>query len=78
MHNCCGDWSLTSPYLDTAAAPRLIEMQALVTELIANFQFSLPKEKLTIKRAPIGTGITPMVVEREELNVAMPLRVSLV
>ena len=53
-------------------------MQALVTELIANFQFSLPKEKLTIKRAPIGTGITPMVVEREELNVAMPLRVSLV
>ncbi|KAI0745029.1 cytochrome P450 [Earliella scabrosa] len=56
----------------------LIEMHALVTELIANFQFSLPKEKLTIKRAPIGTGITPMVVEREELNVAMPLRVSLV
>ena len=53
-------------------------MQVLVTELLTTFQFSLPEEKFTIKRAPMGTGMTPMVVDREELNVALPLQVSLV
>ena len=56
----------------------LIEMQYIIAELMMNFQFSLPAEKTVIKRAPVGGGVVPMVVGKEELNVAMPLRVSLV
>ena len=53
-------------------------MQAVITELLANFQFSLPSEKMTIKRAPMWIAMAPMIVGQEELNVAMPLKISFV
>ena len=53
-------------------------MQAIVAELCANFQFSLPSEKVVIKRAPLGISMGPMIVGQEELNVAMPLKISFV
>ncbi|KAI0745004.1 cytochrome P450 [Earliella scabrosa] len=56
----------------------IIEMQAIVAELCANFQFSLPSEKVIIKRAPLGISMGPMIVGQEELNVAMPLKISFV
>lgn len=52
-------------------------MQAIVVELIENFQFSPPAEKVVIKRAPAGAIMVPMIAGKEELNVAMPLRISL-
>ncbi|KAI0745013.1 cytochrome P450 [Earliella scabrosa] len=56
----------------------IIEIQAIVAELCANFQFSLPSEKMTIKRAPMWIAMAPMIVGQEELNVAMPLKISFV
>ncbi len=54
-------------------------MQALLTEILENFELSLPAEKLTIKRVPAaGFGMIPMVEGREDLGTAMPLQVSLV
>ncbi|KAI0712968.1 cytochrome P450 [Cerioporus squamosus] len=56
----------------------VIEMQALLAEILENFEFSIPQEKSTIIRAPVGIGMVPMVGGKEELGTAMPLQVSLV
>ncbi|KAI0356394.1 PAH-inducible cytochrome P450 monooxygenase PC-PAH 4 [Trametes cingulata] len=59
----------------------VIEMQALLAELIEAFQFSLPVgaggEKPELQRAPSGLAMIPLIRGKEELGPAMPLRVSL-
>ncbi|TFK80428.1 cytochrome P450 [Polyporus arcularius HHB13444] len=56
----------------------IIEMQALLAEIIENFELSLSSEKHTIRRAPAGFGMVPMIEGREDLGTALPLQVSLV
>lgn len=53
-------------------------MQALVAEIVENFEFAIPEEKQTIRRAPVGIAMSPMIEGKEELGTAMPLQVSLV
>ena len=56
----------------------IIEMQSIVTELVAHFRFSLPTPEVAIKRAPTGVTMAPMITGNEGVKIAMPLRVSLV
>ena len=56
----------------------VIEMQALLGELLEAFQFHLPKEKMEIQKAPAGVGMVPIVRGKPELGAALPLRISLV
>ena len=56
---------------------RLIEMQAFVAELLENFQFDLPVERMEIRRAVAGFVMFPMVKGKESLGAAMPIRISL-
>lgn len=51
-------------------------MQAIISELVANFRISLPAQQIAIKRAPAGVIMSPMVVGQED-SIAMPLRISL-
>ena len=53
-------------------------MQALLAEIFENFEFSLPDEKLAIRRAPAGIGMVPMVEGKEDQGTAMPLQVSVI
>ncbi|KAI0800950.1 cytochrome P450 [Fomes fomentarius] len=53
----------------------LIEMQALAAELLERFEFGLPEEKYDIMRVPAGIMI-PLVRDKMNLGIAMPLRVS--
>ncbi len=54
-------------------------MQALLAEILENFELSPSSEKHAIRRAPAGFGgMVPMVEGREDLGTAMPLQVSLV
>ncbi|TBU30182.1 cytochrome P450 [Dichomitus squalens] len=55
----------------------LIEMQAFLAELLDNFQFDLPAEKVEIQRALAGIVMFPMVKGKESLGGAMPMRISL-
>ena len=61
----------------TAGHHRMIEMQAIVTDLIENFKFTLPKDKPEIVRFPAGL-LTPLVKSDMAAGPQMPLRVSLV
>ena len=56
---------------------RLIEMQAFVAELLENFQFDLPVERMEIRRAVAGFVMFPMVKGKESFGGAMPIRISL-
>ncbi len=56
----------------------IIEMQALLAELVENFEYALPKNEFTIARTAAGTMMVPMIRGKEELGSVMPLRVSLV
>ncbi|KAI0356399.1 cytochrome P450 [Trametes cingulata] len=59
----------------------VIEMQALLAELVEAFQFSPPVgssgERPELQRAPSGLVMIPLIRGKEELGPAMPLRVSL-
>ena len=49
-------------------------MQAILFDLIENFKFSLPDEKLDIRRMPTGI-MGPLVKEKMQEGLSMPLRV---
>ncbi|PIL34049.1 cytochrome P450 [Ganoderma sinense ZZ0214-1] len=76
-----------SNFVSTAAGVRacigwrfsLIEMQAFVTELVENFQFDPPAEKVEIQRAFAGFvfGMFPVVKGQADRGGAMPIRISL-
>ncbi|KAI0730494.1 cytochrome P450 [Earliella scabrosa] len=54
----------------------MYQLQAVSAELLETFEFSPPKDKQHINRAPGGVMI-PIVEGKEEMGSAMPLRVSL-
>lgn len=56
---------------------RIIEMQAILVELIEKFEFTIPEDKPEIIRFPAGL-MTPLVASEMHLGSQMPLRVSLV
>ncbi|KAI0373422.1 PAH-inducible cytochrome P450 monooxygenase PC-PAH 4 [Pilatotrama ljubarskyi] len=60
----------------------VIEMQALIAELVEAFQFRPPvgsgTEKPELQRAPSGLVMIPLIRGKEELGPAMPLRIALV
>ena len=53
----------------------VLEIQAVLVELIENFKFALPDEKPEIQRVPAGITI-PMVKNKWGLGSQMPLRIS--
>ncbi|KAI0697725.1 cytochrome P450 [Cerioporus squamosus] len=55
----------------------VIEMQALVAELVENFRFAPPSEDVVIQRSPAGPVMTPTLRGKEDEGTAMPLRISL-
>ncbi|KAI1791251.1 cytochrome P450 [Ganoderma leucocontextum] len=57
----------------------LIEMQAFLAELVENFQFDPPAEKVEIQRALAGFvfGMFPVIKGQADRGGAMPIRISL-
>ncbi|KAI0743376.1 cytochrome P450 [Daedaleopsis nitida] len=55
----------------------VIEMQALLAELVENFNFAPPADKVEIDRAIAGLVMVPIVHGKEEMGKIMPIRVSL-
>ena len=58
-------------------ADSVIEMQAIVTDLIENFKFRLPKDMPEIVRAPVGV-MAPMIKGKAYEGIKMPLDVTAV
>lgn len=54
----------------------LVEMQAIVFDLIENFKFALPPEKVEIRRAPTGALMSPLVKDKAHEGSQMPLLVT--
>ena len=59
----------------TASSARLIEMQAIVTDLVENFKFALPEDKPEILRAPLGI-MGPMIKGKLNEGMRLPLHVT--
>ncbi|KAM5543150.1 hypothetical protein V8D89_003024 [Ganoderma adspersum] len=57
----------------------IIEMQAFIAELVENFQFDLPTEKVEIQRALSGVifAMFPVVKGKADEGGAMPIKISL-
>ncbi|KAI0713469.1 PAH-inducible cytochrome P450 monooxygenase PC-PAH 4 [Earliella scabrosa] len=64
-HRACVGWKFS-----------VIEMQALVAELVGTFHFALPTQGLNIQRS-MGLTMMPIIPGREGEGAMMPLRVSL-
>jgi len=58
--------------------PRIIEMQAFLAELVENFQFDPPAERVEIQRALAAMvfGMFPVVKGEADRGGAMPIRIS--
>lgn len=56
---------------------RIIELQALLAEIVENFHFDLPKDGMVIDRPVARIVMFPVVRGKEDMGAAMPLRVSL-
>ena len=54
---------------------RVIELQAIVVELLENFEFAIPDDKPDIQRVAGGLMI-PMIRGKPELGSQMPLKVT--
>ena len=55
----------------------IIEMQAILVELIEHFEFAIPEDNPQIVRFPAGL-VAPLVMSEMTAGPQMPLRVSLV
>ena len=62
--------------LNTAVQHRIIEMQAILVELIEQFEFTIPEDKPEIIRFPAGL-VAPLVKDDMKAGPQMPLRVTL-
>lgn len=51
-------------------------MQSTVVELVENFEFSPPAEKVEMLRVPVGAIMAPMVKGRFHERTQMPLTVT--
>ena len=67
-------WIWHTSTLINLPQPSLMEMQAIITDLVENFQFSIPKEKPDIMRVPAGI-MGPMVKGKMFEGMQMPLHV---
>ena len=54
----------------------MIEIQALITEVVETFEFREPSEKVELLRALGGALMLPIVRGREEEGTLLPLSVS--
>lgn len=57
------------------SARSVIEMQAIMFDLIEHFKFTLPEEKLEVQRLPAGL-MGPLVKEKMHEGLYMPLHVT--
>ncbi|KAH9894916.1 PAH-inducible cytochrome P450 monooxygenase PC-PAH 4 [Cubamyces lactineus] len=81
----CIGWRFSPSQVDVAhpSSPlnMVIEMQALCTELLGSFQFSLPDgydpKKPELQRAPSSSNMIAIIRGKPELGTAMRLRVEL-
>ncbi|OCH89199.1 PAH-inducible cytochrome P450 monooxygenase PC-PAH 1 [Obba rivulosa] len=55
----------------------ILEMQAILVELLENFEFSIPDDKPEIQRVPAGLMV-PMIRNKMHLGTQMPLKISVV
>jgi len=55
----------------------ILEMQAILVELIENFEFALPADKPDVMRVPTGIT-TPMIRGKMHLGAQMPLKVTVI
>ena len=79
----CARWRFTyvaltvnrTALLNELVFHRVIELQAIVVELLENFEFAIPDEKPDIQRVPGGLMI-PMIRGKPQLGSQMPLKVT--
>jgi len=55
----------------------ILELQAIIVELIENFEFAIPADKPDIQRVPAGVMV-PMIRGKMRLGSQMPLKISIV
>ncbi|EMD35307.1 hypothetical protein CERSUDRAFT_116112 [Gelatoporia subvermispora B] len=55
----------------------ILEMQAILVELLENFEFAVPDDKPEIQRVPAGL-MMPMIRNKMHLGTQMPLKISVV
>ncbi|KAK0434981.1 cytochrome P450 [Desarmillaria tabescens] len=53
-----------------------MELQSLITELLSNFEFSMPKGVSKLQHGPIGVGLIPIVPGKAEQGAQIPLLVT--
>lgn len=53
----------------------VLEIQAVLAELLGNFEFTLPDNKPDIQRVPAGVTI-PMIRNKTQLGSQMPLKIT--
>lgn len=53
-----------------------MELQSVVTELLSNFEFSIPKGAPKLQHGPAGVTITPIVPGRVEEGPQIPLLIT--
>ncbi len=53
-----------------------MELQSVVTELLDNFEFTMPKGASKLQHGPAGIGLTPLVVGKAEEGPQIPLLVT--
>lgn len=53
----------------------VLEIQAVLVELLENFEFTLPDSKPDIQRVPAGVTI-PMIRNKTQLGSQMPLKIA--
>ena len=56
---------------------RMIQMQAIVVELIEHFTFAVPEDKPQVLHLPSGLA-TPIVKGNEVAGAQMPLQVTII
>ncbi|KAI0747630.1 cytochrome P450 [Daedaleopsis nitida] len=55
----------------------VIEMQAILAELMEHFHFAPPAKEVEIQRTSVGLTMIPMIKGEEHLGTSMPIRISL-
>ncbi|KAK0457464.1 cytochrome P450 [Desarmillaria tabescens] len=53
----------------------VMELQSVVTELLDNFEFSMPNGASKLQHGPVGAGLTPIVPGKAEEGPQIPLRI---
>ncbi|KAK0492366.1 hypothetical protein EDD18DRAFT_1184276 [Armillaria luteobubalina] len=54
----------------------VMELQSVVTELLDNFEFDMPKGASKLQHGPAGAGLAPLVPGKAEEGPQVPLLVT--